>query len=211
MQHKSRRDGLSKKSKNRILYYLQFITVATVLHFTCFSANVVMGFSASVDGWVVGWIGGQMSAEGILFKQIGNQHVNKYVRARTAFSFLMDRDRNKYRYMHSYWQKYEIKVNGVSFRNWTIAFLLDWWENSYLKMGIRKPGKHNALHCENKQNTHTQSKATLNKFMMKTLLNAFIFSRFMFQLSPSKMLFLRFVSKSVAVCTCPANKIYVGM
>lgn len=76
-----------------------------------------MGFSACVDGWVVGWIGGQMSAEGILFKQIGNQHVNKYIHARTAFSFVMDRDRNKYRYMHSYWQKYEIKVKGVSFRN----------------------------------------------------------------------------------------------
>lgn len=58
-----------------------------------------------------------MSAEGILFKQIGNQHVNKYVHARTAFSFVMDSNRNKYRYMHSSWQKCEIKVKGVSFRN----------------------------------------------------------------------------------------------
>lgn len=66
---------------------------------------------------------------------------------------------------------------------------------------------------KNKQNTHTHTwtKTTLNKFMMKKLLNAFIFPRFMFQLSPSKVLFLWFVSKSVAARTCPANKIYTGM
>lgn len=51
-----------------------------------------MGFSARVDGWVVGWMGRQMSGEGILFKQMEIQHVNKYIHARIAFSLVMDRD-----------------------------------------------------------------------------------------------------------------------
>jgi len=37
-------------------------------------------------------MGRQMSGQGTLFKQMGIQHVNKYIHARIAFSPVMNRD-----------------------------------------------------------------------------------------------------------------------